>query len=367
MQTDKKNSTNRRLKANVAGLAAVFVFMAIAALMHNGRILGFAPGQNDRAATTTAVKSDSTVVINTTAIGKDITGYSGQVPVEITITGDKVVKVRALDNTETPSFFKRVEKSGLLSSWDGLDVRSAAALEVDAVSGATYSSKAVIANVKAGLADYMHSDAAVTESGKEKHPAEFYIALAVVIAAMSIPLFMKKPAYRVAQQVLNTAVLGFWGGMFVDYTMMLNIMSGGASAVTSITALLMLIAAFIYPLFGKDGYYCAWVCPLGSLQELASRCNSRHHITLPKRVVKILTRFRMILWATLMVMLWTGIWMSWIDYELFTAFMIGRAPIAVTVAGAVIVVISLFIPRPYCRFICPTGTLLRMSQDIDTK
>ena len=90
--------------------------------------------------------SDSVLVVNTTALGKNIIGYSGITPVEIYVTNGKVSEVKPL-----PGYFWSVIKSGLLSSWNGLTPKEGRELKVDAVSGATFSSDAIIRNVRAGL------------------------------------------------------------------------------------------------------------------------------------------------------------------------------------------------------------------------
>lgn len=363
-------ANQRHITTNIISLIAVFLLMAAAAIMHSGRLFGHDITHSGQSVSGIEVSAD-TVVINTASLCPDVTGYSGPVPVEIRIAGGRIVSIKPLDNAETPSFFKKVISGGLIDSWTGLTPREAASLHVDAVAGATYSSRALIANVQAGIARYMSDHNETIAQGvslKESHrDARFYCMLAVLIAAMSLPLVIKNRRYRIVQQLLNAGVLGFWGGTFVDYTMMLGVMSNGLVSLASAITILMLVAAFIYPLFGKKGYYCAWVCPLGSLQELASDCNPRHRIHLSPGTVKALTTFRMILWGALMICLWTGMWMSWIDYELFTAFMVREAATGVLIAGAAVVLLSVWIPRPYCRFICPTGTLLRTAQDIDTK
>ncbi|MCM1292443.1 MAG: FMN-binding protein [Bacteroides sp.] len=367
--TDSTNkpSTSSRVTANIVGLVCVFLFMATAALMINGHIFGFNPAESHSADSTTTSIGD-TIVINTTEAGKDITGYAGPVPLEIKITDGKIASVEALTNSETPGFFKRVVEAGLLDSWNGLTLEQASTIKVDGVTGATYSSNAVIGNVKAGLATYTPVEAEETDAA-DTHPfgAKEIAVLAVLMLAMIVPLFTKNHRYRLAQQILNAAILGFWGGTFLDYTMLLNVMSNAPSAALTISAGLMIVAAFIYPLLGKPGYYCAWVCPLGSLQELASACNPRHHLTLGPHTVKFLTNFRLLLWGVLMLCLWTAMWVSWIDYELFTAFIVESAATGILISGAVIVALSIFIPRPYCRFICPTGTLLRISQNLNNK
>ena len=92
-----------------------------------------------------------TLVVNTTEMCKDVIGYDGPTPLKITIVKGVVAKVEALPNTETPRFFDQVLESGLLKAVVGKKVSEAAKMPLDAVSGATYSSEAVIQNLRAGL------------------------------------------------------------------------------------------------------------------------------------------------------------------------------------------------------------------------
>ena len=92
-----------------------------------------------------------TLVVNTTELCKDVIGYDGPTPLKITVVNGVVAKVEALPNTETPRFFEQVLQSGLLKAVVGKKVSEAATMPLDAVSGATWSSKAVIENLRAGL------------------------------------------------------------------------------------------------------------------------------------------------------------------------------------------------------------------------
>ena len=97
-------------------------------------------------------KENGMYVVNTTTLGKNVVGYVAATPLKIYIQKDKVVKIEALKNHETPKYFALVKKA-LLEKWNGKKVKDAKALKVDAVTGATYSSEAFIENVKLGL-DY---------------------------------------------------------------------------------------------------------------------------------------------------------------------------------------------------------------------
>ena len=99
-------------------------------------------------------KEGKTTVINTTTIGKSIEGYNGATPIKIYIERNKIVKIEALPNQETPKYMHRVKKN-LFDKWNGMTVKKAVKADVDGVTGATYTSDAVIKNVKKGLKYYL--------------------------------------------------------------------------------------------------------------------------------------------------------------------------------------------------------------------
>ena len=101
----------------------------------------------------TITKENDMFVVNTTTIGKNIEGYNGPTPLKIYIKKNKVVKIEALKSAETPKYYAKVKKA-LLEKWNGLKVKEASQLKVDAVTGATYSSEAVVKNVRLGLEYY---------------------------------------------------------------------------------------------------------------------------------------------------------------------------------------------------------------------
>ena len=94
-------------------------------------------------------QADGTYVVNTTTA--NVRGYKGATPLEVHIKKNKVVKVVALKNNETPQYFAQVT-SKMLPNFSGKSISKVGS--VDAVSGATISSKAVKANVEAAVKYY---------------------------------------------------------------------------------------------------------------------------------------------------------------------------------------------------------------------
>lgn len=122
------------------------LFVAVATMLLGFGLMSLRPADD------VISKEDGFTVINTTSLSEDVEGYAGTTPLKIYIKKDKIERIEALRNVETPKYFALIKRD-LLSKWNGLTVKKAATQQVDVVTGATYSSEAVIENVRRGL-DY---------------------------------------------------------------------------------------------------------------------------------------------------------------------------------------------------------------------
>lgn len=89
-------------------------------------------------------------VVFTGEIAKKVIGYNGTTPLNITIENGRIKDIEALPNQETPQYFKRAT-ARIFPQYIGKTVEEAKTLKVDAVTGATYSSDAIIKNIRLGL------------------------------------------------------------------------------------------------------------------------------------------------------------------------------------------------------------------------
>ena len=125
----------------------LFCGLALTALA--ATLLSATPKDGDEVIT----KEDGMTVVNTTTLGKSVIGYVDTTPLKIYIKKNKVVKVEALKNQETPKYMAKVKKL-LLDKWNDMKVGDAHKAKVDAVTGATFTSDAVIKNMQLGLEYY---------------------------------------------------------------------------------------------------------------------------------------------------------------------------------------------------------------------
>lgn len=114
--------------------------------------------------------------------GDEFKGFNDVIPLEINVVDGKIANINILDNKETPRFLDKVKNADLVEKFYGLTPNEAINLNIDAVSGATYSSNAIIKSVKTRLAIYE----------KEANPSPWtwqlfgIIGCAVVLCILSI-------------------------------------------------------------------------------------------------------------------------------------------------------------------------------------
>lgn len=98
-------------------------------------------------------EKDGTYVVNTTTLAQDVEGYAGATPVEVYIKKNKIVKVVPLKSQEGPKYVAKVKK-GMLPKYEQMNVKKGQVKDVDAVTGATFTSKAIQENVHRAVEYY---------------------------------------------------------------------------------------------------------------------------------------------------------------------------------------------------------------------
>lgn len=363
----------------VISLATCLILIATVALQKNGRLAGktteeiqqsfFSTDEKNKntASDTLQRQSDGTIIVHTQPLAPKVIGFGGPTPLNIYIKNGVIDHIEAEPNAETPDFFNNA-KQGIIPHYEGKTIEEALAQDVDAVTGATYSSMAIIENTKRGLtfAQSNIKEQPVIGTNKATTPTgniwQIIIGCSVVLLGAVMPLISKNKLYRIIQLIINVAVLGVWCGTFISYSLLVNFVSNGVNIAAMLVAVLMLIVALAYPLFGQSRHYCMWICPLGSAQELLWRFSPLKRKT-SKTLQAVLSLIRWIIWTVLMILMVSGIWMEWMDYELFSIFLFQQASWVVIALSALFALLSLFTQRPYCKYLCPTGCLLQAAEN----
>lgn len=155
-------------------------------------------------------------VVSTQNIAKDIWGFGGNIPLHIYLKENLIEKIEVQEHSESTDFFSTVEKSGLMEAWNGLSPQEAIDKKVDAVSGATMSSTAVIQSMRKAMNYVEHGNTNSKSAFEFLRSLTFWCTFIVVTSGLIIPIYYKNKKFRIVQLVLNVIILGFWTGNFIS-------------------------------------------------------------------------------------------------------------------------------------------------------
>lgn len=105
-----------------------------------------------RPSTAITTLPDGTQVVNTTTLAQDVVGYQGHTPVELYIKAGRIDSILLLPHGETDEFYVEAADQLDWTAFEGKMLCEATTASVDAITGATLSSNALIENVRRGIA-----------------------------------------------------------------------------------------------------------------------------------------------------------------------------------------------------------------------
>jgi polyferredoxin len=131
---------------------------------------------------------------------------------------------------------------------------------------------------------------------------------------------------------------------------------------------LMILVFLLSFLFGP--VFCGWVCPLGTVQEWVGRIgrrifkSKRYNHFIPIKLDKVLrfARYGVLVWV-LYITINSGklLFQDYDPYFALFSFWTGEVTLIAFSILALTLLLSLFIERPWCKYACPYGALLGLT------
>ncbi len=102
--------------------------------------------------------------------------------------------------------------------------------------------------------------------------------------------------------------------------------------------------------------FCAAVCPLGAIQDLFLR----KPVKVPEWLAQPLSLLPWIYLGAAVLFAATNTAFVICEYDPFVAFFRLSGSLTMLIYGGLVLLLAVYIGRPYCRFLCPYGALLRL-------
>lgn len=307
--------------------------------------------------------TDTQELIGYIGIG-EANGYGGPLRVAVAVDLEgKVTGMAITKHRETPSWYRKVKESGFIESLFGKSYQDAFRLgeDVDGVSGATYTSRAIAASVLVGSRDVAGNQLGLPLPPAPTPKISFGIPEFTLIGLFAFGYYGHQSKSKYKKQIrwvgllVGMVVLGFIYNAPLTLSNINKFLLGfWPQWQTNLYWYLMIGGIlFVFAVDNKNPY-CQWFCPFGAVQECMGAIGGAKTAS-PGRYRSFFTWLRRgVVWfAILIALLFRSPGLT--SYEIFgTLFsLLGSNPQFILLA--LVLIASLFIKRPWCAYLCPLG------------
>ena len=302
-------------------------------------------------------------------------GYGG--PMKVAVATDlegTVLGLSVVEQRESPGWFSRVMASDYTKKLFGKSYTDAFELDndVDGISGATYTSRAIADAVRNGSRHIAGNTLGFDVPAEVAPKVQFGIPEIVLIALFVVGYVGHQRKFKYTKQArwismltgmivlgfvytnpltisyINKFLLGFWPDWHTNLYWYLLI--GGI--------------LFVFTVDNKNPY-CEWFCPFGATQECMGAIGGAKTRTPQKYRTLFKWLQRGLAWLAIVIaLLFRNPGIS--SYEIFgTLFDFRGSVLQFSLLGLVLMA-ALFIKRPWCNYLCPLGPIgdfIRMTRN----
>jgi hypothetical protein len=275
---------------------------------------------------------------------------------------DQVVGIILRSSFDNQPYVRYVQQDKYFGSlFNGMTLSELAVMDlqsagVEGVSGATMTSAAVAETLVAVAGPALVPDEPLPPIVFSARDAGTCVVLMLSLA-MTFTHLRGRPRFRLAYRIALIAYLGFLNGDILSQAQLVGWAQSGVPWSLAPGLVLLTAAALLVPIFSKRQMYCHHTCPFGAAQQLI-RSRSRWRVRLPRWAQRTLELVPPALLLMVIIVAVRHLPLNLASIEPFDAFVFWIAGAATIVVALLGLAASVFVPMAYCRYGCPTGSLL---------
>jgi NosR/NirI family nitrous oxide reductase transcriptional regulator len=289
-------------------------------------------------------------------------GYNGPMTVAVGVDlYGKVIGIKVIRDSETPSYFNEVMDSNFIQSLIGKFYSDEFRLykDVDGVSGATFTSRGIAKAVLLGSRQIAEDQLKLNVTEQPITEVKFGIPEIVLICLFAAGYIGHQRKFKYTKQVrwismiTGMVVLGFIYNLPLTLSDINKIFLGFWPTWQTHIYWYLLVGGILF-VFTADNKnpYCEWFCPFGAAQECMAAIGEAKNISPGRFKNTLLWVQRGLAWlAILLALLYRNPGLT--SYEIFGSLFDFIGSTWQFVLLGIILVSSLFIRRPWCNYLCP--------------
>lgn len=294
---------------------------------------------------------------------KKFNGFGGPLKVAVSVnSAGNVVNAVVVEHSETPSWFNKVMASPLIESMKGKSYNDRFEIgnDVDAVTGATYTTRAVVQSIKEAGREIALNELYLPIPDEKPTRIQFGYPEFVLVLLLAVGAFGIKYASGITKKRIrwlimlsSMAVIGFMVNhplTLVDINKFL--MGYWPDIHYQLYWYILIFGVLLIFLTTNKNIYCHYVCPFGAVQEClavigkAKSSHSRQYHGFYKWLR------RSVVWSAVFVaLIFRNPGIS--SYEVYSTLFSLTGTNREVLFLAIVLVFSLFVRRPWCKYLCP--------------
>jgi predicted membrane-bound spermidine synthase len=318
---------------------------------------------------------EATVSLSSMEVAADVRGYAG--PLNLLVSVDQRGQLRGaryIASDETPAYIHGIDDWLAGLAGEDLSLAPLDLKRVDALSGATVSSEAALAAINRAAVAGAREAFGLELAGARADQASWWRELVtprflgvLTLLVLFFPVYLTgRDRARLIYQLAVLIVLGFSFNSLVTEVDLVNLGQGRIPAFTSNPTWYLLVGfvGVTGLLFGQA--YCGYVCPFGALQEVLSRVGRRLGLRryVDARLDRAARYLKFLLLVGALGLVWVTGEVVWIGFNPMQHLFRGQLAGWMGAIAALSLLGALFYFRFWCRYLCPMGAFLALSNKL---
>lgn len=294
----------------------------------------------------------------------DITGFGGPLNLHIKTDSQGVIKeVKILEHSETSGYIDKIEE--LLTQFKQRSLsQNFSSQNIDAISGATITSSAVIDIINAASKKIISRFKDLPQNQSQASPKKIIFdqasiwLLGFVILAVILYTGHYKLIFRRIYLIAVVLILGVMLNLNFSLYHLSNVLMGKIFSFSTLSHILLcLLPLSLGVLFGQ--FWCGWLCPVGAIQELLGQTKLCRKISPDLENRARYFKYIFLTFVILVVTIFGNV--NLFKQEPLSVLFLNPFTLnAGKILATLILFFSIFYLRFWCRYFCPCGAALSL-------
>ncbi|MFO8236516.1 MAG: 4Fe-4S binding protein [Bacteroidales bacterium] len=297
-------------------------------------------------------------------------GYAGKVKILVHYKNNNAIKkIHIIESSETHSYFQKVLRNDFIQKFNNKKISELLTGNntIDAVTGATETSSAITQAIKQSALKLGEARDIKIQTKTSAKKALVGLKEVLILVMFTLGILARLPHFKYKNQlnwltlIVGMVFLGFVLNQPITLTRINSFLLGyWPDWQNELYIYLLVVGTFIILLTSGKNIYCSSICPFGATQKILGKLGNAKSINPANKYFWVWAQ-RSLAWiAIFLALMYRNPTIS--NYEVYSGLFQFTATTYLFALLALTIVLSVFIRRPWCNYLCPLKPIFELMQ-----